>query len=62
MIFDTTFVIDLMRNNKEAVSRLHQIINGGETQLITALTIFELFSGLAQSNKPIEEKIRSCTY
>lgn len=56
MIFDTNFVIDLMRNDKKAVSKLDEIIKRGDTQLITSLTIFELFSSLARSLKPLEEK------
>ncbi len=56
MIVDTTFVIDLMRNEEKAVAKLHQLINKREPLLVTALTIFELFSGLSRSTKPSEER------
>ncbi|MBI2671825.1 PIN domain-containing protein [Candidatus Woesearchaeota archaeon] len=56
MIFDTSFIIDLMRNKKEAVDKLKEIKSKGDTQTTTALSIFELFTGLAISKKPAEEK------
>lgn len=56
MIFDTTFIIDIMKNDEKAISKLNEIIKKGETQLITALTIFELFSGISRSNQPEKEK------
>lgn len=56
MIFDTDFVIDLMENKVNAATKLRELIKKGEPQLITAPTVFELFSGLARSEKPTEEK------
>ncbi len=56
MILDTTFVIDIMDNDKEAVNKLHELIKRGENQLITAPTVFELYSGMARSKKPANEK------
>ena len=56
MILDTTFVIDMMNNDEMAVKKLYELIKRGENQLITAPTIFELFSGMARSNKPAHEK------
>jgi tRNA(fMet)-specific endonuclease VapC len=56
MIFDTTFVIDIMKNDEKAVKKLQEIIKKGETQMVTSLTVFELFSGLARSKKPLKEK------
>ena len=53
-----------MRNEAAAVAKLHELINEGEPQLVTAVTIFELFSGLARSKKPEQEKegIRKVLY
>ncbi len=56
MILDTSFVIDLMNGDESAVQKFKTLSNKGETQIITALTIFELFSGLARSKKAEAEK------
>jgi len=53
MILETTFIIDLMNGNPEAIEKIKQI---NETQFITTPTIFELWSGIAQSKKPVQEK------
>lgn len=56
MIFDTSFIIDVMRKDEKAINKLHEIIKKREPQLITSPTMFELFSGLARSQKPAREK------
>lgn len=56
MIADTSFIIDLMKNNQSALAKAIELEKSGEPQLVTSLTIFELFSGLAMSNKPHQEK------
>lgn len=56
MILDTTFLIDLMENEAAACDKLNLLIKMGEPQLVTALTIFELYSGLARSSKQEQEK------
>jgi len=56
MIFDTSFIIDAMRNNEQARKKLEEIISGGKLQIITTPTIFELYSGVAQSEKTELEK------
>lgn len=56
MIFDTCFVIDIMGKEEKAVQKLQELIKKGEPQIVTAITIFELFSGVAQSTMPEEEK------
>ncbi|MBI5392839.1 PIN domain-containing protein [Candidatus Woesearchaeota archaeon] len=56
MIFDTCFIIDLMNNDTDAVAKLHELIKSDEPQLVTAVTIYELFSGMTKSNKPEGEK------
>ena len=42
-----------MNGNPEAIEKIKQI---NETQFITTPTIFELWSGIAQSKKPVQEK------
>ncbi len=56
MILDTTVLIDLMNGRKEAVDRITALLKSGTPTTITAPSIFELFSGLAQSSKPAAEK------
>lgn len=56
MIFDTSFIIDLMDRNGNALLKLNDIIKRGDSQLVTSLTIFELFSGLVRSKRPVDEK------
>ena len=56
MILDTTFLIDIMQNDNKAALKLQKYIKSGETLLITAPTVFELYSGLVRSSKPLEEK------
>lgn len=56
MIFDTSFVIDVMRADEAAVLKLRDISIMGEKRIVTSPTIFELFSGLARSQKPSLEK------
>ena len=58
MIFDTTFIIDLMQGDSGAFQKLEELKQRGEQQQTTAVTIFELFTGIMQSQKPIEEKRR----
>ena len=56
MIFDTSFIIDLMEKDASAVQKLKDAINNGEIQAVTSPTIFELYSGLAQSRLPELER------
>lgn len=56
MIWDTSFVIDLMNEDKEAIQKLTELSNRGEQQATTSITVFELFTGMAQSQRPEEEK------
>lgn len=58
MILDTTFVVDILRGNPSAIRKLHTLLADGETLIITAPTIFEVFSGLAKSRKLPQERER----
>jgi len=56
MILDTSFVIDLMDGLPEAIEKLKQLNHLKENCFITTPTIFELWSGIVQSDKPEQEK------
>ncbi len=56
MILDTTFIIDLMNKDEKALLKLEQFKKTRETLSVTAITIFELFMGVAHSNYPEKEK------
>lgn len=56
MILDTTFLIDIMEQDVSAVDKLNSLIKKGEPQLVTALTLFELYSGVTRCSQPDQEK------
>lgn len=56
MILDTCFLIDLMNNNDDAFNKLIELEKRQEVQKITAISVFELFSGAERSNNPQKEK------
>ncbi len=56
MIFDTDFIISLMNKNPQALNKLQELMSRKQLQYTTSLTLFELFSGLARSQKTEEEK------
>ncbi len=56
MIFDTSFLIDLMEREEKAVDKLKELEKQGEPLFTTAPTIFELHSGIARSKRTDEEK------
>ncbi|MBD3203602.1 PIN domain-containing protein [Candidatus Woesearchaeota archaeon] len=56
MILDTSFLIDLMKHDSNALDRLRKSVKINEPQLITSISIFELFSGIQQSSKTEQEK------
>ncbi len=61
MILDTSFIIDLMDYKETAINKLNELLRRSEPQLVTTPTIFELFSGIAQSDKPDKEKEKVMT-
>lgn len=61
MILDTSFLIDLMQRDVGAINKLNEMIKTGEPQIVTSLTIFELFSSLTRSYRPIDEKNKVMT-
>ena len=56
MIVDTSFIIDLMRNNPSTVTKLTAMGNDKDSQKSTNLRVFELVTGIAMSNWPEKEK------
>ena len=56
MIADTCFIIDIMRNNPEAIAKAQEIEKNNTPLILTAPTVFELNVGLSLSSKPLEEK------
>ncbi|VVB80833.1 tRNA(fMet)-specific endonuclease VapC [uncultured archaeon] len=55
MILDTDVLIDLMERQPSAVEKLSALIHKNTPLTITTPSIFELFTGLAQSTKPVAE-------
>ena len=58
MILDTTFIIDLMNNLPEAIAKLKQMQKQKESLFVSSVSLFELWSGIAQSDHPDKEKQR----
>ena len=55
MIADTTFLIDLMNGNKDAVQKLQNLSQKREQLHVTAISIFELYRGISRSGRPLKE-------
>ena len=56
MIADTSFLIDIMKSDKEAIKKAEEIEKKGNTISITSISIFELFVGVTLSIKQDREK------
>lgn len=56
MLLDTTFLIDLMRGDDDAVGRARELEADLVQQRLSAMTLFELFYGVARSNQPEAER------
>ena len=56
MIADTSFIIDIMEQLPEALQKATELANRQERMIITTITVFELWSGIAKSSKPEQEK------
>ena len=56
MIADTTFLIDVMREDRSAIAKGEELEREGVQVNITTVSVFELYVGLNLSTKPIEEK------
>ena len=56
MILDTTFLIDLMKEDSPAVRKLEEMERNKITQNIASPTLYELYVGITLSTKPEKEK------
>ena len=56
MILDTSFIIDVMRKEDNAVKKLRDFLNKRTPLIITTPSIFEIWAGVMLCNKPDEEK------
>ena len=46
MIADTSFIIDIMKSDKEAIKKAEEIQKNGNTIAVTSISVFELFVGV----------------
>jgi predicted nucleic acid-binding protein len=58
LLADTTLIIDIMKNEPDAVQKAAEIEKRGHTLSVGAPTIFELYVGLSLTTKPREEKAK----
>ena len=56
MIADTSFLIDIMKSDKEAIKKAEEIEKKGSTIAVTSISIFELFVGVSLSIKQDRER------
>lgn len=56
MLFDTTFLIDLMRGDDDAIERMRKLEAQLVRQRVSAMTLFELYYGVVRSEQPDEER------
>ena len=58
MILDTNFIVDFLKDQGNAKSKMQQLIDNQISFKITAPSIFELWGGLVFLNKGDKEKIK----
>jgi predicted nucleic acid-binding protein len=56
MIADTSFLIDIMKSDEEAINKAKDLKKKGVAIMITSISIFELFVGVTLSIKQDQEK------
>ena len=56
MIADTSFLIDIMKYDKDAIKKAEEIEKKGNTIAVTSISIFELFIGVTLSIKQDQER------
>jgi len=59
MILDTTFLVDLLRGNQEATTKISEIEKKNETVATTTVSVFEIWQGIPKkaTEKQIEETL-----
>ena len=58
MILDTTFIIDLMRDDSGAVDAAESLETGLVQQRLSSMTVFELYYGIEKSMDSAQERRR----
>ena len=58
MILETSFVVDFLQGDEDAISKMHSLIDQNIPYEITSPTIFELWGGLVNLEKPEKERQR----
>ena len=58
MLLDTSFLIDLMGGDEDAVEKARELETDLVQQRISAMTLFELYYGIARSDRPEAERER----
>lgn len=56
MLLDTTFLIDLMRGDEDAVRKARELEENLVQQRLSSMTLFELLHGVARSDQPERER------
>jgi len=56
MLADTSFIIDVMRGEENAVKKIKELERNDKPLNITSISFFELWSGIEQSDKSKKEK------
>lgn len=56
MIQDTTFVVDLLRGDEDAMAFHDLLERGSRPQKLASITVFELYEGLIRAGTPAEER------
>ena len=49
MILDTTFLVDLLRGNPEAITKVSEIERRNETIATTTISVFEIWQGMPKN-------------
>ena len=58
MILETSFVVDILQGDEDAISKMQSLIDQNIPYEITSPTIFELWGGLVNLEKPEKERQR----
>jgi hypothetical protein len=58
VLLDTTFLIDLMRGDTDAVEKATELEANLVQQRLSSMTLFKLYYGVARSNQSDEERNR----
>lgn len=56
MLLDTSFLIDLMNGEEDAVEKAREIENHAVQQRLSSMTLFELYYGVARTDQTEDER------